>query len=278
MGVAAMNYVILRPHEVAATLEGRQTQFCRAIKNCNQVDPYPDNYIGNRSLNHWEVKVNSHQVFSLCDGTSIPAANQRAELLKFCPYGKPGDRLIIKETWRPRSWSNDFDWMKVEYAADGDLHGSPKEIDPWNVWEEAAEAIWENLTIECRKADCPQDPDGNFLFPSGIPPLKWRSPVTMPRQLSRLTLEITNVRVVRVQELTEEDAIACGPMFYDEPDLGRMWTTQPRNDEFKAKFGGIGISFPSAKGAVLDLWYSGRSWDENPWVWVVKYKPIGGTA
>ena len=81
------------------------------------------------------------------------------------------------------------------------------------------------------------------------------SPLFMPRKYSRLTLEITNVRCERVQEITCDDVIAEG--------YGR------------------GINYIQAEIAFADAWDAlnkkrGYGWDTNPWVWVIEFKKIEG--
>lgn len=126
-----------------------------------------------------------------------------------CPYGKPGDRLWVRETFRL------FDSL-AECACDDDCvcsryHGKP-------IYRASA-----------------ADDEG-----------PWKPSIFMPRWACRLVLEVTEVGVERLHDLTEEDARAEGV-------------------ETKASFS--------------TLWESihGRgAWDENPWVWVVKFKRLNG--
>jgi hypothetical protein len=88
----------------------------------------------------------------------------------------------------------------------------------------------------------------------------------MPRWASRITLEITDVRAQRLQDISEEDAKAEGAAFFDgrpihhhgwRHDLGSVWST-------------ANLSFQS-------LWSKINgpdSWTENPWVWVITFKRI----
>ncbi|HAM40757.1 MAG TPA: hypothetical protein DCP69_05315 [Candidatus Omnitrophica bacterium] len=87
---------------------------------------------------------------------------------------------------------------------------------------------------------------------------KWRPSIFMPRRLSRLTLEITEVRVQRLQDITPEDAIAEG-VFAE----GR-YSTAP------------GVPYPVATFAALwDGINSERaSWASNPWVWCISFRRL----
>ena len=104
----------------------------------------------------------------------------------YCPYGQPGDRLWVRESACYR-FDPDGDASDVcAYAAD--VSASEREDHKYNFpfWAYSAES-WER--------------GGHTGF---------NSPIYMPRWASRITLEITGVRVERVQDISEEDAIAEG--------------------------------------------------------------------
>ena len=86
----------------------------------------------------------------------------------------------------------------------------------------------------------------------------------MPRWASRITLEITGVRVERLQQISGKDALAEGVMEWVQWD----------SPEAKASWAGNG---DYAKGAFRHLWQSingAGSWDANPWVWVVEFQRV----
>lgn len=89
----------------------------------------------------------------------------------------------------------------------------------------------------------------------------WKPSIHMPRWASRITLEVTSVRVTRLQEISDKDARAEGcPGWYHEsyPDQGEPDAKRP-TEEF------------------AELWESingAGSWDLNPWVWVIEFKRI----
>ena len=89
--------------------------------------------------------------------------------------------------------------------------------------------------------------------------LLWRSSIYMPRWASRITLEITDVRVERLQKISEADAVAEG------------WTKQPeRSDDPQ-------VHADAARDWYSELWESANgagSWDANPWVWVVSFRRL----
>jgi len=130
---------------------------------------------------------------------------------------------------------------------------------------------------------------------------KWRPSIFMPRLLNRITLEVTGVRVERVQEITEEGAKAEGvaPLFsHDDiylpyyraeldrdpmPYLNYLWhghigrgITAKQSDAWAHQYSG----YEDARGSFSSLWEKinakrGYSWASNPWVWVVEFKREG---
>lgn len=102
-----------------------------------------------------------------------------ASMLKDCPYGQPGDRLWVKETWRPRASRRAVGW-DVTYAADGQTLLADLAMVP-ATWRRPKAAETGNVT-----------------------------PLHMPRWASRLTLEVVSVKVERLHGITEEEARAEG--------------------------------------------------------------------
>ncbi len=139
----------------------------------------------------------------------------------FCPYGQPGDRLWVKETL---------------HRFDIDLHstmiGATYDADLTAVIGQGPQGSW------CGRAlGWPWKHD---TLPS----------IHMPRWASRITLEITGVKVERLQDITVGDAINEGFGRYGFPIDGfeMIW------DRLNAKRGYV--------------------WDVNPWVWVIEFKKI----
>ena len=94
----------------------------------------------------------------------------------------------------------------------------------------------------------------------GDDPPPWRPSIHMPRWASRLTLEITEIRVQRLQEISEEDAKAEGCQAWEYRN--------PTTDD---------DDFATSRDEFIDLWRSingPRSWAANPWVWCVSFKKV----
>ena len=87
---------------------------------------------------------------------------------------------------------------------------------------------------------------------------RWRPSIHMPKEAARIWLEVTNVRVERLQEITEEDAKAEGVM----PIYGNDFASEKRH-------------YPSF-ARLWDNRYAkrGHGWETNPWVWVIEFKKV----
>jgi hypothetical protein len=153
-----------------------------------------------------------------------------------CPYGRPGDRLWVRETWCPACdpvtsqliWSEDGNTYKVHYRANG-------------------------YEVVC------DDGDGFTAFnKDGTEKSPWRPSIHMFRWMSRITLEVTGVRVERLQEITAADCIAEGIVVSGNMDPCDIAS--------------------AARDAFRDLWDSinGKThpWLSNPWVWVLSFRRV----
>ncbi len=95
---------------------------------------------------------------------------------------------------------------------------------------------------------------------------KWRPSIFMPREAARIFLKVKNVRVERLQEITEEDAKAEGMTRHLRSVLG--YAAAESEEEF---------NLTQAKSTFRLLWDSmnkkrGYGWDKNPWVWVIEFE------
>jgi hypothetical protein len=169
------------------------------------------------------------------------SSSRDAHVFLRCPYGEPGDRLWVRETWAPA------DCMYQDHDLD----------------EPGVVAYRADLSARF------QHP-GRYAEPGAVPAydleswnfgsLRWRPSIHMPRWASRITLEVAGVRVERLQEITEEDARAEGITGSSPP-------------------GDFAMSCEGANGyvcAFAELWESinGKRapWARNPWVWVVEFR------
>ena len=120
--------------------------------------------------------------------------------------------------------------------------------------------------------DSPSDPMDWHTWPES-----WRSPILMPRWASRLTLEITDIRVQRLQEISEEDAKAEGARRFDD-----LPSRHPYGQDARWSMGEPSSTeqcLGSARHAFGNGWDAlnskrGFGWDTDPWVWAVTFKVV----
>lgn len=99
--------------------------------------------------------------------------------------------------------------------------------------------------------------------------LKWRRSIHMPKKAAQIFLKVTDVRIEKLQDITDEDSIQEGvESFYDGTSAGLLYVDYYRGEAFH---------LPSARKGFQSLWRSMfgiESWDENPWVWVYSFEWI----
>lgn len=216
---------------VRAVLDGRKTQTRRIVKP--QPGPCDHNFWPDRPTSRWVADDDGWHCAVCGNGVSIDQRRPSGVVGVRCPYGVPGDRLWVKETWRPRSALQDWD-LDIRYAADG----AERTIKDG----EFGERDWIMPKAAAR---------GNV------------SPLYMPRWASRLTLEITDVRVERLQDISEVDAEAEGSR---HPALG---------DRVCVGFASVPRDRCPPQTAFALLWETINgpdSWAANPWVWAVSFR------
>lgn len=221
---------------VRAVLAGDKTQTRRAAKL-----PH------NNPLGQWETTTVGGPGVRYADGTPVPVQaaiwHTRTGDGLFCPYGQPGDRLWVRESVRAEEQPSGLDG--VRYLADDALVAIEDSFD--------AAAAWLILHRYRGKRG------------ATVPPMH------MPRWACRLTLEVTRVRVERLQAISYMDALAEGA-FDAAAFVGQECTdTGESADELARR-----LQWPQR--AFRELWCrlnGAGAWDANPWVWVVEFRPVG---
>ncbi|HCD3048237.1 TPA: hypothetical protein NBM42_004558 [Klebsiella variicola] len=168
------------------------------------------------------------------DGSKWPWSEDAEHACDFwhpCPFGDVGDRIWVRETWAEAGASApDLKLYRANYP-------------------EHVPSIYEN-----------------------VPPaeeIRWTPSIHMPRTASRIQLEITDVRVERLNAISEEDARAEGII-----DGGCLNCGEPEPC-------GCANPEPDATDAFAYLWqsiYGQENWNANPWVWVISFKRVEGGA
>lgn len=159
-------------------------------------------------------------------------------IVRQCPYGLPGDRLWVREAWRTYSGLDEFSpkrigeicmlngykspWMPMQFEVDGDRIN-------WNDYQ--------------------------------YQPGRYRHARFMPRWASRILLEITDVRVERLREITRSDIRSEGLVCPDEF----------KSDDLEYNYRHW---YPDAFESLWDGIHGPGSWKQNPWVWVITFKRI----
>lgn len=167
-----------------------------------------------------------------------------------CPYGAPGDQLWVRETYYQLGH-----WEPI--AGEVTRKGSRQK---WRFVPDSEDVLFE-APAEFRKGRHHADPQTSA----------WHKRLGrfMPRKYSRRTLEVTEVRVERVQDISDTDAIAEGLIPVGGPHGQQMWA-------YSETTGGY---FADPCVAFQMLWHSingAESWSANPWVWVVSFKRVDG--
>ncbi len=183
-------------------------------------------------------KTETRRVATKAIGTGTKDDPLRMDLMKN-PYGTPGDLLYVREKWAtPPSLdhikpSNLEPGAPIHYAADNHCNVNNRE----------------DLGL--------------------VEYNKFRPSIFLPRWASRMTLEILDISIQRLQDMNDYDALGEGV------ELGMdayFYSPFPIKDQKHKRY-------VTAKAAFRDLWdmineSRGYGWNSNPWVWVIKYKTI----
>jgi len=238
--------ILFKGEMVRAILEGRKTQTRRVVK---EACPTWDRIFCDELTGCATIGVYAD------DGSRV-----RGD--KFvCPYGKKGDRLWVRETWKVGAW-RDGGQIAVDYKASPDLGRTPWCFPPRDKFAKLAAQSFE----DCETAFDNDDPniwEGEkpgmaFMWEVGNSPCRVRPSIHMPRWASRIDLEVTGVRVERVQDITEDDAREEG--ICDSHPEGCC-----DGDCINTCWRVLWDSINKARGF---------GWSVNPWVWVVEFKRI----
>lgn len=236
------------------------TQYSRAVFHESEHVP-PNTFVAvprKRVMTELPILFSGSMVRAILDGkktqtrrviTSAYRPNKKPKLLpelllrmgigKACPYGVVGDRLWVRET------ICNHNRYGMPLGIHPQIQGTKKY--PERAWSYAADKIDIDSITRCRPS------------------------IFMPRWASRLTLEITDVRVQRVSDISKEDAIAEGI---------QVFPLQSQNDESAWYQSEPGVNQArTAQQSFRLLWDSINfkrhfGWDKNPWVWAVSFKIV----
>lgn len=250
--------IIFSAPMVRAILEGRKTVTRRVVK------PQP---VYDRSYADDGLKI-CGKGKTKGSAASIHCAPLVA---RFCPYGQPGDRLWVRETFTLESCVDGNpalhnDGRPVKVRPDDDWDGS------WSAWiQPHYRATDPAPDLCCEKPNCAQCRDHD-MGPH------WRPSIFMPRWASRITLEVTGVRVERLQDITPAQILAEGVQIPATPEGHALIDISTKHGPaaFLSKLSGASTGdLLHAHWAALWVKINGPdSWNANPWVWVVEFKRV----
>ncbi|MBT9268051.1 hypothetical protein KKQ10_24555 [Pseudomonas sp. MG-9] len=240
---------------VRAILDGRKTVTRRAIKVQPHIDASGNFCVG--SSNYGQ------------DGYGKPVTKHFVN--GCCPYGRPGDRLWVRES---HAQVFEVDIPHGRYAGPIGTAGSPGKPD------------WKSRYVY--RADG-EMPNVQWHHVGDSQPVRWTPSIHMPRAACRILLEITDVRVEWLQDISEDQAKAEGCFFTDYGQEcfhgGAGWKDVgvcPAQAGHRQRTGWAWDKTTSheeclgtPRWAFANLWNAtGGDWYANPWVWVVEFKRV----
>lgn len=225
--------MIFNAEMVRAILEGRKTQTRRVLATYQDAVKF---------CPEWDV--NGKQIFIVLGEKDHTGMNPVITAIP-CPFGQQGDRIWVRETWATLGNEDGccVDWndnlCKGDEKSAARIYRASCEQRPgdYGLWSIPDDADWKPHT-------------DNQKFEGA-----WRPSIHMPRWASRILLEITDVRVERLNSITESDAEAEG---VTDTGFGDLLV-----DGFRYLWKSI---------------YGDGSWQANPWVWVIEFKRVEGGA
>ncbi|HBS2295330.1 hypothetical protein [Klebsiella pneumoniae] len=234
--------MIFNGEMVRAILDGRKTQTRRPIK--------------------WK-QTRFTEIGEREDGSKWPWSEDAEHTCDFwhpCPFGAVGDRIWVRETWGVVSHAFSDDGLMIDWVPDRPstaIHEMP-----------FGNGYYSGYAIYAADGDFTWGDDDGYEDGRSC----WKPSIHMPRAASRILLEITDVRVERLNAISEEDAEAEGI------DMEALYDSQDCYDCI-ANHNMTGR--PTVTGAFKYLWdsiYGEESWKANPWVWVIEFKRVEGGA
>ncbi|MBD9645164.1 hypothetical protein IB231_16190 [Pantoea sp. PNT02] len=184
-----------------------------------------------RRVIDWRRTTRATEIAQREDGSNWPWSEDcenGGDYWHSCPFGEVGDRLWVRETFRVHSRATDVATL---------------------VYRASERQSWTQQTHRVPVVNCNKP----------VSPENWTPSIHMPRSASRITLEITGVRVERLDGISNADAMSEGV------GVAYGW------DEAKD------VVPRDARRRFAELWqsiYGEESWQANPWVWVIEFKRV----
>ena len=236
----AIKPILFNAEMVRAILDGRKSCTRRLVKFFSGENPRWTGYIKDGLM--------------LYNGRNEPC-------IRKVPY-QPGDILYVRETWRVGAWDIFNQMIAFDYK-DGTC-GELTYIHD----RELFDRLVNQSRNDARQAKCEYN-GVDFVWEKGKSPCRWHPSIHMPKEAARIWLKVMNVRVERLQEITDEQA-KCEGIQYDECPTGFTWKQETDMHN----------CYTTPIGAMQALWNSTikksdidrYGWDANPWVWVIEFE------
>lgn len=262
--------ILMTTMMVKSTLDELKNQ-TRRLNNLEQFNRSPDDWNFEKLL--YNEKVGLQAFFS-------PTSQNYVQGLYGvrCPYGTIGDHLWVRENWQICSWDFEDGMCNIKYATDEVKQFYLKDADD----NSAFTPEWLQFQLDAMaekgifsivdKDDNETLDDDEIFYKRTDKPQPFKPSIHMPKEAARIWLQVEDVRVERLHDISENDAI-------NEGIDRRLEPSAPNGIHYKHylkdKWG------PSPKHSFETLWHSingKESWDNNPWVWVISFKVLSTTG
>lgn len=225
--------ILFKPDMIKAILEGRKTMTRRVLTKNNSTcgSLLTGDGQGWHSFDFNDVVVDGKQGNRWYLKVAVPENDTRHRIFSKHAIG---DLLYIKEGFKPKQFAG-------------------VRLDGYDYKQDHIEWLTKNGQKYTPDSGCEMQVGKGYIE-------HWKSPLFMPKTAARIWLEITEIRVERLQEITEQDAQLEGAICC------------VKNYHVVKQYDDV---FPSARQHFHELWQSingKESWKTNPWVWVISFK------
>lgn len=201
---------------VQAILDGRKTMTRRILKVRGCKPFFPDSSWSETDIIHWTLNGST------------------------CPYGQPGDKFWVRETFTVLEPEHCLGGMQSRFVYKADVERGGPDTEQVRQW----------------------------YIERGYP-YEWKPSIHMPKEAARIWLEITNVRVERLQDISNHDALAEGVEKVHPDHFGFSYK------DYEEKSIHLNCLYPRTSFYTLWTKINGKdSFGANPWVWVIEFKRI----
>lgn len=228
--------IIFNTAMVKAIIDGRKTQTRRLVK------PQPKFFKGEAG-GHWWRCTHVQSMVRVEEELQNPGEYYKGFIDEVNPFGKKGDRLWVRETFCIGTIEEEDHYQGSPKPLYVHQDGDPKQYPIYKEY-----CLRDNISID---------------------DVLWKPSIHMPRSASRILLEITKIRIERLNQISSQDAVQEGLLKL--PASGRYVVN--RSDQY------FGAASNNPCEVFKWLWesiYGSSSWELNPWVWVIEFNVIQG--